>query len=101
MARDSFSLGHFPLVCGIIGFAVAVEEIVHHPAPRPSGEVVAALGVGIWLFVGLSALLYWRAPATCWSARLVILAVDPGRARAGVVAASRSGCSSPWRSASS
>ena len=32
LARDAFSLGHFPLICGIIAFAVAVEEIVHHPA---------------------------------------------------------------------
>lgn len=30
-ARDTFSLLHFPLVCGVIAFAVAVEEIVAHP----------------------------------------------------------------------
>jgi low temperature requirement protein LtrA len=78
LARDAFSLGHFPLVCGIIGFAVAVEEIVRHPAIVPHGEVVAALGIGISLFVGFSAFAYWRACRRVLVARMVILAVTVG-----------------------
>ena len=74
LARDAFSLGHFPLVCGIIAFSVAVEEIVHHPAASPPGEVVAALGVGVALFVGSSAFAYWRTCGRVLVARLVILA---------------------------
>ena len=74
LARDAYSLGHFPLVCGIVAFSVAVEEIVHHPAHAPSGAVVAALGVGVSLFVGSSAFFYWRVTGRVLVARLVILA---------------------------
>ena len=59
LARDAFSLSHFPLVLGIIGFAVAIEEIVAHPDEPAKGVVVAALGVGVALFVGFSAVSYW------------------------------------------
>ncbi len=59
IARDAFSLAHFPLICGIVGFAVAVEEMVAHPADPLSGAVIAALGVGVALFVGFSAVSYW------------------------------------------
>jgi low temperature requirement protein LtrA len=73
LARDAFSLGHFPLVCGIVGFAVALEEIVHHPDDVPNGKVVAALGVGIALFVGCSAFAFWRTSGQVLVPRLVIL----------------------------
>jgi low temperature requirement protein LtrA len=75
LCRDAYSLGHFPLVCGIVGFAVALEEIVHHPEDVPSGEVVAALGVGIALFVGCSAFAYWRTTGRVLVPRLAILVV--------------------------
>jgi low temperature requirement protein LtrA len=78
LARDAFSLGHFPLVCGIIGFAVAVEEIVLHPDVVAHGEVVAALGVGTALFVGFSAFAYWRACGRVLVPRLALLAVTTG-----------------------
>jgi low temperature requirement protein LtrA len=74
LARDAYSLGHFPLVCGIVAFSVAIEEIVHHPAHALSGAVVAALGVGISLFVGSSAFYYWRVTGHLLVARLVVLA---------------------------
>ncbi len=59
IARDAFSLAHFPLICGIVGFAVAVEEVVAHPDEPMSGAVIAALGAGVALFVGFSAVSYW------------------------------------------
>ena len=62
-------------MCGIIGFAVAVEEMVHHPDALPPGEVVAALGVGVALFIGSSAFAYWRTCGRVLVARLVILVV--------------------------
>jgi low temperature requirement protein LtrA len=74
LARDAFSFGHFPLVCGIIAFSVAVEQIVHHPATPPAGEVVGALGAGIALFVGSSAFVYWRTCGHVLVARLAFLA---------------------------
>ncbi len=56
LARDAFSLAHFPLVGGIVGFAVAVEETVVHPDDPMTAPVVAALGIGVALFVASSAL---------------------------------------------
>jgi low temperature requirement protein LtrA len=56
LARDAFSLAHFPLIAGIVGFAVAIEEIGAHPDEPASAAVLAALGIGISLFVGGSAL---------------------------------------------
>jgi low temperature requirement protein LtrA len=75
LARDAYSLGHFPLICGIIGFAVAVEEILLHPERAADGAVIASLAVGIALFVGSTALAFWRVTGQVLTARLVITAV--------------------------
>jgi low temperature requirement protein LtrA len=75
VARDAYSLGHFPLICGIILFAVAVKEEIHHPDEPSPGGVVACLAVGVALFVGASAFAYWRTTGRVLVARLVILAV--------------------------
>jgi len=78
LARDAYSLGHFPMLCGIIGFAVAIEEIVAHPDDPLSGAVLVALGLGITLFVGFSAFAYWRMTRRILGSRLVLLAVMAG-----------------------
>jgi low temperature requirement protein LtrA len=78
VARDAFSLGHFPLLCGIIGFAVAIEEMVHHPTTEPSGEIVAALGVGIALFIGSTVWVFWRTCHRLLVSRLVLLVLAEG-----------------------
>ncbi|HEX2577864.1 MAG TPA: low temperature requirement protein A, partial [Aquihabitans sp.] len=75
VARDAYSLTHFPLVCGIVGFAVAVEEIVLHPERPAEGPVIASLVVGIALFVGATTLAYWRTTRHLLVSRLVIVAV--------------------------
>ena len=75
LTRDAYSVAHFPLVCGIIGFAVAIEEIVAHPDEPAGAEVVAALGIGIALFVGSSALSWWRLSGRILLHRLAVLAV--------------------------
>ena len=74
VARDAFSLAHFALVCGIVGFAVAVEEIVAHPDEPLHDEVALALGAGVTLFVGFSAFALWRARGALLLPRLVLLA---------------------------
>jgi low temperature requirement protein LtrA len=79
--RDAYSLGHFPMLFGIIGFAVGIEEIVAHPADPLHSEVLIALGTGIALFVGFSAVVYWRMSGTILVARLVaVLAMGAGLA---------------------
>lgn len=61
MARDVFSMIHFPMLCGIIAYAVAIEEVIVHPdVPLPlAGRL--ALAVGLVLFVGGMATAIWRA----------------------------------------
>ena len=73
VARDAFSLAHFALVCGIVGFAVAVEEIVAHPDEGLHSEVTLALGSGVALFVGFSAFALWRARGILLVPRLALL----------------------------
>ena len=73
--RDAYSLGHFPMLFGIIGFAVGIEEIVAHPGDPLHSEVLIALGTGVALFVGFSAVVYWRIAGTILIARVVSLLV--------------------------
>ena len=75
IARDAFSLTHFPLICGVVGFAVAVEEMMLHPADAASGPVIASLAGGVALFVASSAMAYWRIAGRVLVPRLVILAL--------------------------
>jgi low temperature requirement protein LtrA len=51
LARDLFTLGHFPLLIGTVLFAVGVEEAIVHPgAPlEPFGRL--AVGSGLALFL--------------------------------------------------
>jgi len=65
MARDAFSLAHFPLICGVIAYAAAVEQAVTHPMEPLGLATRVALGAGIFLFIGGMAFAMWR--ATCGS----------------------------------
>ena len=75
LARDAFSFAHFPLIGGIVGFAVAVEETVVHPDDPMTGPVLAALGVGVALFVASSALSLRILAGPILVARLAALVV--------------------------
>ena len=72
-ARDVYSFGHFPVIAGIIGFAVAIEECVAHPLEPLTTPVVIALITGVGLFIGgvALALLLSGCPVSRW--RLVVL----------------------------
>jgi low temperature requirement protein LtrA len=73
MARDAFSLLHFPMLCGIIAYAAAIEEALAHPAePLPLAARVA-LAAGIALFVGGMALVVWRATRRLMRPRAAII----------------------------
>jgi low temperature requirement protein LtrA len=65
MARDAFSLAHFPLICGVIAYAAAIEQAVTHPLEPLALEARVSLGAGILLFIGGMAVAMWR--ATCGS----------------------------------
>jgi low temperature requirement protein LtrA len=75
LARDAFSLAHFPLIGGIVGFAVAIEEIEAHPHDPAPAAVLASLGIGVALFVAASAASLRICGGRLLVPRLVILAV--------------------------
>jgi len=70
LARDAFTLLHFPMMCGVIGYAVAVEEAVLHPehALPLAGRWALALGIG--LFLGGMAAAIWRASGRALMVRI-------------------------------
>jgi low temperature requirement protein LtrA len=75
LARDAFSLAHFPLIGGIVGFAVALEEIGIHPDEPAAPAVLASLGIGVALFVASSALSLRLCGGRLLVPRLAILAI--------------------------
>lgn len=74
-ARDVFSFLHFPIIGGVIGFAVAIVEAVHHPADHLEPAAVLALIVGVALFVGCTGLALLRARVEVPVARAVGIVV--------------------------
>jgi low temperature requirement protein LtrA len=73
LARDAFSLAHFPMLCGVVAYAVALEEAVAHPTdPLPAAGRIA-LALGPVLFVGGTALAMWRATCGRPLARVLIV----------------------------
>ena len=52
MARDVYTMGHYPLVFGIVLYAVAAEGVVAHPteALATSGQWIFALAVALVVF---------------------------------------------------
>lgn len=75
MARDVFSLLHFPMLCGVIAYAAAVEEAVAHPAEPLALAGRLALAVGVLLFVGGMVVAQWRATRRLAWPRIVLVVV--------------------------
>ena len=73
IARDVYSLFHFPMLLGVIAFAYAVEEVVAHPDAAFSLPVRLVLGIGLILFAGGMAAAFWRATGTILWSRIFIL----------------------------
>jgi low temperature requirement protein LtrA len=48
-ARDAYSILHYPIVVGIVFFAVAAEEIVAHPDEPLSATIALAVALGVSL----------------------------------------------------
>jgi len=87
VARNMFTFGHFPIVFGLVLFAVAAKHVVAHPTiPLDPGDL-AFLAGAVALFVGGLLGLQWQAvrhlapervaaiigvAALCWSAGPVI-----------------------------
>ena len=75
VARESFTLLHFPMMAGVILHAYAVEEIVAHPTEPLTLALRLALAAGVALFVGgLGAALWRGTDEPPWSRLLITLA---------------------------
>jgi low temperature requirement protein LtrA len=75
LARDVYSIWHFPLVFGVVLLAVAIEEAVAHPHEALPVGVSLALAGGVILFVGSAAAALRQSGYSLSGRRLVILAV--------------------------
>lgn len=73
LGRDVYSLGHFPMMLGVVGFAVALEEGIHHPSDPLEMGARLALGVGVALFVGGMGVNIWRATGRVLVTRFMIV----------------------------
>jgi low temperature requirement protein LtrA len=60
LARDIFTYFHYPLVLGIIFYAVAAKKTLEHPRDPLSEPGRWALGLGIAVFLGGFALMRFR-----------------------------------------
>jgi low temperature requirement protein LtrA len=60
MARDTFSVLHFPMLCGVIAMAAATEAALAHPHEPFALDLRIALGAGALLFVCGTAAAVWR-----------------------------------------
>ncbi len=78
VARDAYSLAHFPLVGGIVAFAIAADLMVLHPTDPVDAETIAALGVGVALFMGATVVSYWRVHREMLVARSVVTLASVG-----------------------
>jgi low temperature requirement protein LtrA len=75
MARDVYSLMHFPMIFGVIAYAVAIEEVVAHPNATLPIEGRIALAAGLALFVGGMAPAMWRATKRLLLPRMALIAL--------------------------
>ncbi len=73
LARDVFSVMHFPMLCGVIAMAAATEQALAHPDLPLAAGARMALGGGAVLFICGTAAAVWRATsrAPVWRAVLV------------------------------
>jgi low temperature requirement protein LtrA len=76
LARDVFSVMHFPILCGVIAMAAATEAALAHPERPLATDLRIALGGGALLFIGGTAAAIWRATgrAPVWRAVMALVA---------------------------
>ncbi len=72
LARDAFSLTHFVMLCGVVAYAVALEQAVHAPGVPFSLQTRAALGAGLALFLGGAAAAVLRCTGRAPKTRLAL-----------------------------
>jgi low temperature requirement protein LtrA len=63
------------MLCGIIAYAVAIEEAVAHPDEPLSFVGRVALAIGLLLFIGGMSAAIWRATRRLLLSRIILTAV--------------------------
>lgn len=80
-ARDVYSFAHFPLIFGVIGFAVGIEEAIADPKDPLALPGILALCIGVGLILGGSALALTvarvRVPPVRWWVIVVLVVAIP------------------------
>jgi low temperature requirement protein LtrA len=71
LGRDVFSFFHFPMLCGLIIYAFAIEESMTHPDEALSVNARMALATSIFLFSFSLILAIWRATGKVLYSRLM------------------------------
>ena len=82
IARDAYTLGHYPMIAGVVLFAAAAEEIVHHPGDALSGftRLLVALAFGLAMLTQFAIIKRVGRPALTermWAAAIVGLLMVP------------------------
>ncbi len=78
LARDVFTIAHFPMLCGIIAFAISVESAVSRSGQPLSVTHVWLLASGIVLFVGTMGVALWAATKESQAPRLLVSLATAG-----------------------
>ena len=60
LARDAYSLAHYPIVAGVILFAVGAEELLAHPGDALDGPFRWAFVGGLMLFIASQSIMVRR-----------------------------------------
>ena len=77
LARDVFTLGHFPLVVGLVFFAVVAKHLVAHPTGHLANEDRWLLGASVLCFVGGLMLIQLRADRSVAPERVGMVIAAP------------------------
>ena len=79
LARDAYSIAHFPIVAGVILFAVGAEELLAHPdVALDAGSRWAFVG-GLMLFIGSQSMMARRFTGSLTWDRFVLIGLPRHR----------------------
>ncbi|MDO8391334.1 MAG: low temperature requirement protein A [Actinomycetota bacterium] len=84
LARDVYTFGHFPLVFGLVLYAVVVKHLVQHPNGHLTWDDRWLLGLSVAFFVGGLLMIQFRAVRRLAPERLVAIPVAAGLCALGV-----------------
>ena len=73
LARDAYTLAHYPIVAGVILFAVGTEVLLEHPELTLEGPVRWAFVGGLMLFIGAQSIMVRRLTGSLTWERFVLL----------------------------